>query len=87
MCLSSKNTEPPEAMIVAPPSPDLASAFPMCFPEKVPNYDLPLDLGDGPDGVILFDTYMDAMNMIGTGRILDTAHVGPIILLTCLEFI
>ena len=77
MCLSSKTTEPPEAMIVAPPSPDRASVFSMCFPEEVPDYDLPMDLGDGPDGVILFDTYMDAMDMIGTCRILDTAPCGP----------
>ena len=51
--------------------------FSMCFPEKVPDYDLPMDLGDGPDGVILSDTYMDAMDMISTGRILDTALRGP----------
>ena len=77
MCLSSKTTKPPEAMIVAPLSPDRASVFSMCFPEKVPNYDLSMDLGDGPDGVILSYTYMDAMDMIGTGRILDTALRGP----------
>ena len=77
MCLSSKTTEPPEAMIVAPPSPDQASVFSMCFPEEVPDYDLPMDLGVGPDGVILSDTYMDAMDMIGTGRILDTAPHRP----------
>ena len=51
--------------------------FSMCFPEEVPDYDLPMDLGDGPDGVILFDTYMDEMDMIGTSRILDTAPRGP----------
>ena len=77
MCLSSKTTEPPEAMIVAPPSPDQASVFSMFFPEEVPDYDLPMDLGDGPDGVILYDTYMDAMDMIGTGHILDTAPHRP----------
>ena len=36
-----------------------------------------MDLGDGPDGVIFSDTYMDAMNMIDTGCILDTAPHGP----------
>ena len=76
MCLSSKTTEPPETMIVAPPSPDRASVFSMCL-EEVLDYNLPMDLGDGPDGVILSDTYMDAMDMIGTGRILDTAPCGP----------
>ena len=87
MCLSSKTTEPLEAMIVVPPSLDRASVFSMCFPEEVPNYDLPMDLGDDIDGVTLPDTYMDAMDMIGTGRILDTTRVGPIMLLTCLEFL
>ena len=51
--------------------------FSMCFLEEVPDYDLPMDLGDGPDGVILSDTYMDAMDMIGTSRILDTTPRGP----------
>ena len=51
--------------------------FSMCFPEEVPDYDQPMYLGDGPNGVIFFDTYMDAMDMIGTGRILDTAPHEP----------
>ena len=77
MCLSYKTTEPPEAMIVAPPSPDRASVFSMCFPEEVPDYDLPMDLGDDIDGVTLPDTYMDEMDIIGTNHILDTASRGP----------
>ena len=77
MCLSSKTTEPPEAMIVAPPSLDRASVFSMCFPEEVPDYDLLMDLGDGLGEVILSDTYMAAMDMIGTGSILNTAPRGP----------
>ena len=77
MCLSSKTTEPPKAMIVAPLSPDQVSVFSMCFPKEVPGYNLPIDLGVGPDGVILSDTYVDAMDMIGSGRILDTALCGP----------
>ena len=77
MCLRSETIDPPEAMIVAPPSPDRASVFSMCFPEEIPNYDLPMDLGDETDGVTLPDTYMDEMDMIGTGRFLDTASRGP----------
>ena len=73
MCLSSDIIEALDAMIVAPPSPGRASVFSMCFPEEASNYDLPMDLGDGTDGVILPDTYMDEMDMIGTGRILDAA--------------
>ena len=77
ICLSSKTTKPPEAMIVTPPSLDRASVFSMCFLEVVPDYDLPMDFGDDIDGVTLPDTYMDEMDMIGTGRILDTAPRGP----------
>ena len=51
--------------------------FSVCFPEKVPDYDLPMDLGDDTDGVTLLDTYMDKMDMISTGRILNTAPHGP----------
>ena len=36
-----------------------------------------MDLGDETDGVTLLDTYMDEMDMIGIGRILDTALRGP----------
>ena len=51
--------------------------FTMCFPEEIPDYDLPMDLGDGLDGVIFSDTYTDEMDMIGAGRILDIAPRGP----------
>ena len=54
-------------MIVTPPSPDRASMFSMCFPEEVPDYDLPMDLGDGTD----------EMDMIGIGRIFGAAPHGP----------
>ena len=60
-----------------PPSPDQASVFSMCFPEEIPYYDLPMDFGDGLDGVIMPDTYMDAMDMISTGRILDASLPRP----------
>ena len=77
MCLSSETIKPLEAVTVAPPSPDRASVFSMCFPEEIHDYDLPMDLGDGLDGVIFSDTYTDEMDMIGAGRILDTAPRGP----------
>ena len=77
ICLNSETTKPLEAVTVAPPSPDRASVFSMCFPEEIPDYHLPMDLGDETDGVILPDTYMDEMDMIGTGRFLDTALRGP----------
>ena len=77
MCLNFEITKPLKAVTVAPPSSDRASVFSMCFPEEIPDYDLPMDLGGETDGVTLPDTYMDEMDMIGTGRILDTAPRGP----------
>ena len=77
ICLSSKTTKPPEALIVAPPSPNRASVSSVCFLEEVLDYDLPMDLGDDTDGETLPNTYMDEMDMIDTGRILDTAPRGP----------
>ena len=47
--------------------------FSMCFLEEAPDYDLTMDLGDGTNGVILPDTYMDKMDMIDTSHILDIA--------------
>ena len=77
ICLNFDITKPLEAVTVAPPSSDRANVFSMCFPEKIPEYDLPINLGDETDGVTLPDTYMDEMDMIGTGRFLETAPHGP----------
>eukprot|EP00261_Vitis_vinifera_P030644 XP_019071887.1 PREDICTED: uncharacterized protein LOC109121615 [Vitis vinifera] len=65
--LDTETTEAPGAMIVTPSSPDRASTFSMCFPDEVPDYDLPMDLGYGTD----------EMDMIGIGRIFDAAPHGP----------
>ncbi|RVW70807.1 Retrovirus-related Pol polyprotein from transposon 17.6 [Vitis vinifera] len=65
--LDTGTTKAPSAMIVTPPSPDRANMFSMCFPEEVPDYDLPMDLGYGTD----------EMDMIGIGRIFDAAPHEP----------
>ena len=49
----------------------------MCFPEEVPDYDLPKDLEDDTDEVTLPDTYMDEMDMVDIGHILDAAPHEP----------
>ena len=77
MCLSSKTNEAPGAITVSPPSPGRSSVFSMCFLEEVLDYDLPMDLGDDIDGVTLLDTYIDEMDMIGIGRILDATQREP----------
>ena len=84
--MSSEITEAPGTMIIAPPSPGQASVFSMCFPEEVLDYDLLMDLGDDTNGVTLPDTYMDEMDMIGTGHILD-ADLGPALFFICLGFL
>ena len=77
MCFSSKTTKAPGAMIVVPSSPGRAIMFSMCFPKEVLDDDLPMDLGDDTDGVTLLDTYIDEMDMIGIGRILNAASRKP----------
>ena len=61
--------------------------FFMCFLEEVLDYDLRMDLGDDTDGVTLLDTYMDEMDMIGIGRILDAAPPGSALFFICLGFL
>ena len=78
MCFSYEAIEAPSAMIIASPSPGRASVFSMCFPEEVLDYDLRMDLGDDTDEVTLPNTYMDEMDMIGIGRILDAAPPRPL---------
>ena len=77
MCFNSKTTEAPGAMIVAPLLSGRASVFSMCFPDEVPDYDLPMDLGDDTDRVTLPNTNIDEMDMIGIGHILDAAPHEP----------
>ena len=59
----------------------------MCFPKEVLDYDLSMDLGDDIDGVTLLDPYIDEMDMIGIGHILDTAPHELHSVLACLEFL
>ena len=77
MCLSYETIEAPGAMIVVPPSHGQASVFSMCFLEEVIDYNLLMDLGDDTDGVTLHDTYIDEMDMIDIGRILDATPHEP----------
>ena len=51
--------------------------FSMCFPKEVLDYDLSMDLGDDTDGVTLPDTYIEEMDMIDIGCILDATPREP----------
>ena len=74
--LSSGITEASNVMIVAPSSPSQANMFFMCFPDEDFDYGLLVDSRGGPDRVTLDDAYIDEIDMIGIGRILDTASHG-----------
>ena len=76
MHLSYGITEGFDAVIVAPSSPNRANMFSICFPDEVFDYRLLVDFGGGIDGVTLDDAYIDEIDMIGIGRILDTASHG-----------
>ncbi|RVW37773.1 hypothetical protein CK203_101716 [Vitis vinifera] len=65
MCLSFETTEPPEAMIVASPSPDRASVFSMCFLEEIPDYEF-----DG-DGLVATDITHDTISVEGASDSMD----------------
>ena len=84
--MSFEITEAPGTMIITPLSLGRASVFSICFPEEVLDYDLLMDLGDDINGVTLLDTYMDEMEMIDTGRILDV-NLGLALFLICLGFL
>ena len=43
MHLGTEIPKTPDVMIVAPPSPDRASMFSVCFPEVVSDYDILMD--------------------------------------------
>ncbi|RVW37130.1 hypothetical protein CK203_084533 [Vitis vinifera] len=87
MHLSYGITEGSDAMIVAPSSPDRANMFSICFPDEVFDYRLLVDFGGGIDGVTLDDAYIDEIDMIGIGRILDTASHGSHSAFDPLEFL
>ena len=77
MHLSYGITEGFDAVIVAPSSLGQVSMFSMCFLDEDFDYGLFMDSGSGLDGVTLDDVYIDEMDMIGIGRILDTTPHRP----------
>ncbi|RVW43548.1 Transposon Ty3-I Gag-Pol polyprotein [Vitis vinifera] len=70
-------TKGSDAMIVAPSSPRQANMFSICFPDEDFEYGLFVDSRSGPNGVTLDDAYIDEMDMIGIGHILDTTPHRP----------
>ena len=57
--------ETPDVMTVAPPSPDQASMFSICFSEAFFDYDILMDTVIDANGVTLLDACTEEMDMIG----------------------
>ena len=53
------------SMTIAPPSPNPANLFSLCFPNKTTDYGVVIELADMIDGVAPHDEYHDAMDMLG----------------------
>ena len=77
MHLGTRIPETLDVMIIAPPSPDRASMFSVCFPEAVYDYDILMDIVIDVDGMTLLDACTDEMDMIKIGHILDVVPHGP----------
>ena len=60
-----------------PSSPGRANIFSLCFPDEDFDYGLLVDSRGGHDGVTLDDAYIDEMDMIGIGCILDAIPQRP----------
>ena len=77
MHLSYGITKGSDAMIVAPSSPRRDNMFSICFPDEDFDCGLFVDSRGGPNEVTLDDAYIDEMDMIGIGHILDTTPHRP----------
>nr|CAN75826.1 hypothetical protein VITISV_012550 [Vitis vinifera] len=62
------------SVMIAPPSPDRASLFSLCFPDETTNYGVVIELADMIDGVVPHDEYHDEMDMLGISQFLDAVQ-------------
>ena len=64
------------SMTIAPPSPDRANLFSLCFPNET-NYGVVIEPADMIDGVVLHDEYHDEMDILGISQFLDVVQREP----------
>ncbi|RVW45818.1 hypothetical protein CK203_086297 [Vitis vinifera] len=64
------------SMTIAPPSPDRANLFSLCFPNET-NYGVVIEPADIIDGVVLHDEYHDEMDILGISQFLDVVQREP----------
>ena len=70
-------------MTIAPPSPDRASLFSLCFPDETTDYGVVIELAYMIDGVVPHDEHRDEMDMLGISQFLDVVQC---LLFSPLEF-
>ncbi|RVX07664.1 hypothetical protein CK203_021855 [Vitis vinifera] len=74
------------SMTIAPPSPDRANLFSLCFPNET-NYGVVIEPADMIDGVVLHDEYHDEMDILGISQFLDVVQREPFSPLKLLEYL
>ncbi|KAL6328477.1 hypothetical protein AAG906_038352 [Vitis piasezkii] len=64
-------------MTIAPPSPNRASLFSLCFPDETTDYRVVIELAYMIDGVVPHDEHRDEMDMLGISQFLDVVQCQP----------
>ena len=59
------------SMTIAPPSPDRANLFSLCFLDETANYGVVIELANMIDGLVPHDEYHDEMDMLGISQFFD----------------
>ena len=65
------------SVMIAPPSPDGANLFSLCFPDETTDYRVVIKLAYMIDGVVPHDENRDEMDMLGISQFLDVVQCQP----------
>ena len=62
------------SVTIAPPYPDRANLFSLCFQDETTNYGVVIELAGMIDGVVPHDEYRDKIDMLGISKFLDVVQ-------------
>ena len=65
------------SVMIAPPSPDQANLFSLCFLNETTNYGVVIEPTDMINRVVPHDEYRDEMDMLGISQFLDAVQHEP----------
>ena len=65
------------SVMIAPPSPNQANLFSLCFLNETTNYGIVIEPTDMINGVVPHDEYRDEMDMLGISQFLDAVQHEP----------